>query len=356
LQRADIFTCVAQKNIEKMKVVARTQAFAIIPTFKNLQPKLKMALAQALTEKRWASGSTIMQENAKVDSKTRKLYVVESGFCIVRMMSSLDKVDAAPKGKRKPLTRTRSIFNAPEDEIGPGAYFGMLELVYGCPCQQTVIANSDVSTLSMSFEQLHQHFDKETLLEILPLMKRSVQIFLLQKAHPMLRSSTEADVGKLLDLGRVVKYDKWQTVLRRGEAVSEVCMLEEGTCIGSDQDADTLWENTSAMADCVEHTLPGDTFGTRHAIGKALGSRLPTTATIIAISMCTVLQIPISHVENLPSMKALQQQTSPAAAKKSPKSSPAEAVQPNAEDELKPAGGASKSDKRSSRFTDPGDD
>merc|ERR1719265_920057 len=138
-----------------MKVLARTQVFSSVPLLSKLDTKTKVLLAGHLKTDRFEAGEIIIRENARVDGPTRRLYILEKGTC---MVSQIDQKtdDSWHTGPEKALTRKRSVFMSNDKSIQPGAYFGMLEFLYGCPQLQTLTAQTEVVTLSCSFEEVQE--------------------------------------------------------------------------------------------------------------------------------------------------------------------------------------------------------
>merc|ERR1711972_348184 len=86
-------------------------------------------------------------------------------------------------------------------------------------------------------------------------------------------------------------------------------MLEDGLCVESFLDAETLRDSTSVAEDCVEHSRPGDTFGTRFMI-KGLAEEQPETSqimtsTVVCITECNVLVLPVEEIRRLPKFSAV---------------------------------------------------
>lgn len=294
LCREDIFSTLSSEKIEKMRVLARAQVFSNIPLLSKLDSKNKVLLATSLKTDTWQPGSVLMRENQRVSETTRVLYIIERGQCTEAKMPG-DSERGGTSDPRIPAQQ-RSVFMRNERIHDPGAFFGMLELLYGCPEQCTVTALTEVQTLSITFLQL-QELLGDDVEETLELMRRSVRTHLVQQIHPHLRMSTHEELTYLLDSASTCHYNHWDFIFRKGEPLNHILMLEDGSVIEYEGDAESLVENTFPSAECIEHSRPGETFGTRFVIGR---DQAVAPFTLVAISKCTMLHISKYSVESLP--------------------------------------------------------
>jgi len=180
----------------------------------------------------------------------------------------------------------------------PGDYFGMCEFIYGCPQLQTLTTCDEVTALSVSYDEmrtvLQEHqLDPETCFSN---MTRSIRRFLIRDAHPSLRSLEGDELDALLAAARTQKYERWETMIRKGQKMQNLSILELGRCIEYDGHAETLMQLEHDRVDNTEHTRPGETFGTKSMV---LRKDPPAPFTIIAIEPCQVLHICKSSLEAL---------------------------------------------------------
>merc|ERR1712232_607322 len=113
-------------------------------------------------------------------------------------------------------------------------------------------------------------------------------IYLVRSAHPSLSTLVESNVETLLDAAEVHTYEQWETICRKGEPMQHLTIFEQGRCIEYDGNAEALMELALDSVECIEHTKPGETFGTRAMV---LQKKPPAPKTIVAIDRCQVLRI-----------------------------------------------------------------
>lgn len=313
LSRQDIFSTLSPEKIDKMKVLARTQVFSSVPLLSKLDTKTKVLLAGSLVQESWEQGEIILRENQRVDGDSRRLYILEKGQCMLSQMEEHRSDDAWGHGSKKPkLTRKRSVFMSNDKTCQPGAYFGMLEFLYGCPQMHTLTAQTQATTLSCSYNELQDLLLNRTDIpkeeresacnEVFEHMTRAVRISLIRQVHNLLRACSEQEMMTVLMAAKCRRYAQWETIFCKGQSLEHVSMLEAGSCIEYNGHADTLVENTFAKADCVEYSRPGETFGTRSIIGR---KNTDAPFTLVAISECLLLHIPKASIEGLPRMRGL---------------------------------------------------
>jgi len=301
LSRDDIFRTLTSDKIQKMRILARTQVFSSIPLFSKLETQVRVLLAGSLRVDTWQPNSVVLRENRRVCPATRRLYIIDKGRCKVSQLSQPNEQEPNAVGRKKPIQTKRSVFVAEDRTVHAGSYFGMLELLYGCPHQHTLTTITEVQTLSIGFDEFRELLNDEAD-ELFDVMKRSVRIHLIQQVHPLLKLSTEEELVSVLDSARTKRYAHWEVIFRKGDPMDRLLMLEEGTCIEYDGDADSLREHTFDSVEVEERSRPGETFGTRCAIGK---TSAVAPFTLVAISECIILHISKESLESLPRFKSL---------------------------------------------------
>lgn len=288
LSRDDIFTTVSQEKVDKMKVLARTQVFSSIPLLAKIDTDHKVIIASHLKSESWSAGSRIFRENQRVEGPTRRLYIVEQGSCGVETHP--------PEVKQQSIKKQHSVFSSQVSVVQPGSHFGMLEMVYGCAHHVTLTAVTDVSTLSISFDELHQLLGSDAD-EIEAVMTRSVRTFLIQRVHPLLRQSTHDELGRVLDAAIARDYSHWEVIFKKGDTLNQIYVLEKGVCIEYNGDAGTLAEDQMDSADVVEHSRPGETFTTECVISQPA---YVAPCTLVAIAKCSFMNISKESLATLP--------------------------------------------------------
>lgn len=302
LSREDIFSTIPPEKIDKMKILARTQVFSSVPLLSKLDTKSKVLLAGHLKVDRWDAGSIILRENSKVHGKNRRVYIVEKGQCIVSQIEQNRSDDSWVEGDTKKIVRKRSVFMSNDKTCQPGSYFGMLEFLYGCPQLHTLTAMTEMVTLSISFEELQDLLNEngEEYGMIWEAMTRAVRIHLIMQVHQLLKVSSEKELISLLESAKARRYEQWETIFRKGERLDCISMLEGGSCIEYDGPAESLIDKQFSSVECVEHSRPGETFGTRAIIGR---KEATAPFTLVAISECLILHISKAQIENLPRLR-----------------------------------------------------
>jgi len=325
LCRADLWSTLKPETVEHMKVLARAQFFSTCPIFMKLDTETKVLISGSLRVQTWKPGSVVIRENTHVGGPSRRLYFVETGTCLVsrarKETEEQEPVSRQVSGARASTrgggggvrasrvdggTRKSSCFDAMRASARQaGDHFAMLEFLYGCPHMQTITAVDEVVTLSISYDEMwkllrDQNMEAEL---IFTNMTKAVRIHLIMEAHPSLGSLSDSDLETLLASARTHTYEQWETISRKGEKMQHLTIFEQGRCIEYDGNADTLMENTMSRTECVEHSLPGETFGTKAMI---LRRDPPAPVTIVAIDRCQVLHISKSSFEALPRFRNMK--------------------------------------------------
>jgi len=297
LSRSDIYETLPEDKIEKMKVLARTQVFHSVPLLKPLSAKWKEAVASSFTVEHWQPDDMVFRENQRVSGKTRRLYLIEQGLCVRKQMVRGKPMDTTNK--------QASVFITEDKRLTPGSYFGMHEILYGCPHQFSVYAVSKTTTLSISYDELMDLFGEEADRQLVA-MKRAVRLHLvidiLEQSNALPRKLDEERLERVLDSSETTYHKKWDIIFRKGERMSSVCMLESGTCVEYNFFMEDMLDNPDEhkfeSIGCIEHFLPGDTFGTSKFIDA--GGEAPLASfTLMAISECQVLHIRTQKLEEL---------------------------------------------------------
>ncbi|CAE8613434.1 unnamed protein product, partial [Polarella glacialis] len=138
LSRHDINAQLSAEDIDRMRLIARTQVFSEIPLLSRLSPEQKARLAEKLKSQRWYKGAVLAGQN----HITSQIYIVEQGTLLMEVSD------------RTMLPSFMQEFGG-TIRLGPGQYFGMRGLLYGAPHGFNITAASEeVYTLSISYEDL----------------------------------------------------------------------------------------------------------------------------------------------------------------------------------------------------------
>jgi len=223
-----------------------------------------------------------------------RFYIVDSGICKVSQMVRPSFIPWGLSELNQDLFgMVRSVDNTAEKTFHAASWFGMLELLYGCPSQCTVITETEVQTLSISRDELEMLLADEVQ-EALEIMKKSLRLFLLGQLHPCVRESDETDLMTVVDQSTPKQYKHWDLIVSKGDRVDKIFLLEEGKCILYDGEASLLREDKFDMVDCEEVRCPGASFGTSSAIGV---NDVVAPFTVVAISECVVVHVPKAFLE-----------------------------------------------------------
>jgi len=306
LSREDLFSALATEKINHMKVLARAQVFSNVPLLAKLDSQIKVLLASKLRADVWQPFQRILRENEHVSSSTRRLYIVEAGQLVSSLMDSQHEETGRSESKPKIVTRKRSVFMAKEKLVQAGAYFGMFEFLYGCSQLNTLIASTESVTLSISYDEMRELLEEEVperVDEIFDSMIMNVRMFMIKEAHPLLKTCNDAELKSLLASAKNKRFEKWEPILRKGEKLEQMSILEGGCFLEYDGKAEDLMERTMEEVDVNEHSRPGETFGTKSVVGRAD----PVAAyTLVAVSPVTILNIPKESIQSLPRFASSQ--------------------------------------------------
>lgn len=297
LSREDLFSSIPAEKIERMKILARAQVFSNVPLLTKLDTQIKVLIARKLRADVWEPGSVILRENLRMNGPQRRIYLVEKGQCLC---SQMDPQEDDREGKRGKLSRKRSVFLSQEKTCQAGAYFGMFEFLYGCPQLNSLKALTECVTLSISYDEMKDLLSKECADggdEIFISMRRAVRIHMIREAHALLKNASEKELLTLLASAKSQRYKQWDTVLRKGENLNQLSLLEEGCCIEYDGSAEDLMEATCQKMDVNEHSRPGESFGTKAVVGK---KKAEAPFTLVAVSEVSILHISKESINGLP--------------------------------------------------------
>jgi CRP-like cAMP-binding protein len=295
LSREDIHSTVSEDKWEQMKILARTQVFSSVPFLSKLDTRLKVLLAGRLKTDLWQPGQVLFRENQIVNESSRRLYIIERGSCSASELGSHD-----PKQPNTPK-RSSSVFLSTAKVHQPGSYFGMLECLYGCSHHITLTAHTEVTTLSISYQELQKLISAEVSAKeaqlVFETMKRCVRAHLIKSVHHSLAIAKSEVLEGVLDKSAITKdYQHWEVILRKGQPLTHICMLEQGTVLQYNGEAESFMANRMSATDCVENSRPGETFETRRMFGQANAA---APYTVIAISKCTIMHIDKESLEAL---------------------------------------------------------
>ncbi|KAF9177277.1 hypothetical protein BGZ49_005718, partial [Haplosporangium sp. Z 27] len=166
--------------------------------FKNLDEDQHEDVVNAMAEKRFLRGETVIEQGAVGDY----FYVVETG--------TLD-VFVAKNGNP-----SEKVF-----EYGPGGSFGELALMYNGPRAATVITTSDVVLWA-----LDRITFRRILMENTSRKRRMYEAFL--ETVPLLVSLEPYERHKIADALESVYFDDGQTVVRQGDQGDNFFIIESG--------------------------------------------------------------------------------------------------------------------------------
>ena len=301
LSRADIWATVPEK-VEKMKIIARTQVFSSVPLLMKLPPKHKVAVAKAMRSETWPKDTMLTCEN-RFTSNTRTLRIIEEGEVKDQRLAPTDvsRILGHEPGKascgNQPVSKaSKSVFLSETRTCKVGSFFGLLELLYGCPEQATITTLTETKTLSITFDELQELLEEDATTQM-EVMRRTIRCLLLRSAHAVMRRSTPDEIEYVLDAVVVREYQPREVIFKKGELLRHVYVLESGRAVECAMEMDNITEETFSEVECEEHASPGDTVGTKCVIDR---EEVYAHATLMATSRCTVLQISQKSIRSLP--------------------------------------------------------
>jgi len=284
LSRDDIFSCVSPESLEKMRAMTRIQLMQTTPVLAKLSHEHRLTILKHMFTEKILAGREIMRAGWRTGDANRKMYIIEEGTC---------------SQKREGLAETNEV-------LFPGTNFGNLELAFGCPQQSTVVAQTDMSVVSISYSKILEVLGDEAQIAM-KVMQRTMHLKLLREAHTKLLHQNDLTLASVLDQGSFRHFKAWQPIIRKGDEVSHLMMLDQGICIEHDDDISTMMESTVAFAQSTEHSQPGDTFGMESVVDQKGAT---SAYTLIAICDTSVLYLPAEAIATLPEissrLKAIQ--------------------------------------------------
>lgn len=204
------------------------------------------------------------------------------------------------------------------ETIGHARYFNMFAMWYNCPCGATITTIGNVTTLSISYDELNHICTRETrvLKEAMSTIRKDkVEIDKCLKLEGETMTSIRHAMGmhlfKLLFLNlhmeniaynatalalvceqsKEVTLKMWEPIFTKGELYDTVYILETGGISEHESDIETLRDEDELgdVGKCIHHTAPGTCFGTLCLQGK--DQNVPTS-TAAASQDTLMLSIP----------------------------------------------------------------
>jgi len=209
LSRADILQQLSAEDLERMKLIARTQVFGSVPLLADLDAEKKAKVAHALKSQKWHKGALLAGQN----HITSRMYIIEQGNIVMT-----------------PPKRNRSGAAAEELRLGPGQYFGMRGLLFEAPMGFTVTADSDVvMTLSISYEELVNTAGQELSQrqEMAARLHRSIRAHLVRQI-PAIKRLADENFEAVFKQAEEVKFSKWSVIFPQNSMLRYVYVLESG--------------------------------------------------------------------------------------------------------------------------------
>ncbi|CAE7360807.1 Pka-R2 [Symbiodinium sp. CCMP2592] len=209
LSRADILQQLSAEDLERMKLIARTQVFGSVPLLADLDAEKKAKVAHALKSQKWHKGALLAGQN----HITSRMYIIEQGNIVMT-----------------PPKRNRSGAAVEELRLGPGQYFGMRGLLFEAPMGFTVTADSDVvMTLSISYEELVNTAGQELSQrqEMAARLHRSIRAHLVRQI-PAIKRLADENFEAVFKQAEEVKFSKWNVIFPQNSMLRYVYVLESG--------------------------------------------------------------------------------------------------------------------------------
>lgn len=276
LSREDVLSTIGAESLEKIRCMTRMQLIEATPVFAEQSREQKLLLLKHMRTEVFHPGREVMREDWRSSRTNRRVYIIESGTC----------------------TQLRKAILAYSAVLAPGANFGNFEFTFGCPQQSTVVASTEVSVISLGFSEIAEAVGPEADI-VVRMMQRSMRLKLLRNAHPKLFQQNEQTLGSVLDIGTFRRFSAWQPIVRKGDVITDLMMLDQGSCIEHDEGVATLMETTNSSMMSTEHSRPGDTFNTGVTIDQ---EHVVASYTLVAIDVCSVFCLPAEILQNLPSL------------------------------------------------------
>lgn len=298
LSRDDLNATVSQEKVAELAVVARARLFTGVPLLSALGAKRKEFVTRSLKMETWKPETVLARQGNVLSGDTRRMYIILDGRC---------KKEVLP-----------SSFH--EEEVGVdtmrhGSFFNMFAMWYGCPCGATVTTETAATTLSLAHDELmaisvgeikeakrtnmsNQKLQKpetECLSETLNSIRHAMWLHLLKTFFLKMGMDDVANNNSALvvvcEQSKEIAFKKWDPVFTKGIPYDTVYILETGALSEHESDIETLRDEheLGQRAGCIQHSIPGTSFGALCLQGK---ERNVPTSTLAASSDCTMLSIP----------------------------------------------------------------
>lgn len=278
LSRDDLNDTLSKNDLDRMRVIARTQVFASMPLLSGLNGEQKAKVAEALKSQKWLRGSVLAGQN----HITSRVFIVEQGNL------KMDVTD------RSALPSFMQAMGTDPITLGPGQYFGMRGLLFEAPVGFNIVAASDeVHTLSISYEELLATAgpELEAQRELSNIMLKSMRAYLLRQI-PQLTKLAEDSFNIVQSQVQETTYKKWSVILAKGGPIDSVYVLESGKLVEYDGEAEGTLEFFGTEVNCPERSTPGECFGTDCLSRKEAKSPY----TLVALTDVKMLRVPPSAV------------------------------------------------------------
>jgi CRP-like cAMP-binding protein len=297
LSRDDLNSTISASKIAKLAVVARSRLFLGVPLLSALDTTCKAFVTSSLKEEVWPEGTVLARQGSMVHGDIRRMFIILDGKCTREIVSSSFHGEEEKEGI---------------ETIRHGHFFNMFAMWYGCPCSATVVVLSEkCTTLSISYDELmnicnheverpraggrrHSLLKRErpvsvTLEAIRGSMWRHLLMLLFLKLKQEKLARNQEALEFVSQQSKEVTFKTWDMVFTKGKAYDTVFILETGTLSEHKGDIAALRDADELTAECVQHRVPGESFGEKCLHGKE--HNVPTS-TLCASSECTMLALP----------------------------------------------------------------
>jgi len=309
LSRDDLFSTISKDKVDELAIVARARLFTDVPLLSSLNAQKKEHVTAKLKQETWPPGVVLATQGHLTREDNRRMYIILDGKCRQEVRpTSFGEVEAGV------------------EIVGHAHFFNMFAMWYGCPCRATVTTETDVTTLSISYDELNHICSQEAALKRpktkksagsrSPVRKRTVQFtqevdtensetkktiryamwlylwkhFFLQVGLNAVANNRNA-LSLVCEQSKEVTFKKWASVFTKGEQLDMVYILETGALSEHESDIETLRDEHECghHGGCIQHTTPGTCFGTMCLQGK---EKSVPTSTLAASTDTLMLSIP----------------------------------------------------------------
>lgn len=277
LARSDLKSTVRETELEKMRIIARTQVFSSIPLFNGLSSDHKVRIAHQLKKQRWHKNAILAGEN----HITSRLFIVEHGNLLMETKNPDLLPSFWPKGA------------VPQITLGPGGFFGMRGLLYGAPVGFNITAMTEADTLSISYEEILETAAPEDRATMEQTMVMSMRAYLLRQI-PQLKMMAEEYFQTILSQAEQVSYKKWSVIFSKGEQLTSVHVLTKGMVCEHPGERMAMCELPSEKerfpdaSSTPPRVTPGEFFGADCLTNK----NATASYTLVALTDVTMLRLP----------------------------------------------------------------